>query len=366
MRGLYIHIPFCVKKYKYCDFLSFSGCMDKAEQYINAVEKEMERFAGETVDTVFIGGGTPTCLEPPLLERLLTAVNSIFKVSAGCEFSAEANPGTLTKEKLAVMKNGGVNRLSIGVQSFNDNELELLGRIHTAEEAARTVQAAQEYFDNINIDLMTAIPEQTMESLKYNLSKAAELGVSHISCYSLIIEDGTPLYRDYNEGKLNLPDEDTDRDMYAYLCGFLRENGYKKYEISNFAKPGFECRHNLKYWDCMEYIGVGAGAHSYIDGIRYENTRDFLGYIQGKTMVERQELSIDDMISEFMIMGLRKSAGVSKNEFRRRFGRDIREVYLPILKKFLDAGLLLENDKMIYLSDRGVDISNSVMCEFIL
>lgn len=247
MTGLYIHIPFCVQKCKYCDFTSYAGLEHLADKYIKALEDEMKQYRGEAIDTIFFGGGTPTALTEYQLSRLAEMCFRFFDVQKDYEFTAEANPGTLDDEKITAMLEGGINRISVGVQSFNDSELCAIGRIHNAETAYNTVYHLKKMgFNNISIDLMTALPLQTRESLKNTLKTAVSLPVTHISAYSLIIEDGTPLEREYSQGRLLLPDEDTDRHMYRDTVDSLKNNGFLQYEISNFARQGFECRHNVK------------------------------------------------------------------------------------------------------------------------
>lgn len=367
MKGLYIHIPFCIKKCKYCDFNSFSACENEKAAYINALILEMKRYQGECVDTVFIGGGTPTSLKAESLELLLKSIQSIFVLSKSCEFTVEANPKTLDENKLETLKKYGVNRLSIGVQSFLDNELLALGRVHTAKDAEETILLAKEYFDNVSIDLMCSIPYQTEESFRKNLEKAFSLAPSHISCYSLILEEGTPLYDENEKGNLVLPDEDTEREFYRIAVDEMEKHGYLQYEISNFAKVGFESRHNKKYWQCDEYIGVGLSAHSYLDGVRFSNTDDFSSYIKGNLESgEREVLSKEDKMSEFMFLGLRMMSGVSKTEFAKRFSEDMKKVFEKPLLKFKKLGMIVEKDDRICLSKDAISVSNQIMCEFIL
>lgn len=365
-RGLYIHIPFCARKCRYCDFTSFESG-DKAA-YLDALEKEMLEYRGSDVDTVFIGGGTPSILSADYLERLLYDVRTSFSVSSEAEFSVEINPGTLTADKISALKSGGVNRISVGVQSFNDAELKALGRIHSAETAVKSVlDLSSAGFDNINIDLMTSVPYQTYDTLMSTLKTAVSLPVTHISAYSLILEEGTPLYDDYANGKFIPVDDDTDRDNFSGLVDFLASNGFKRYEISNFAKDGFCCRHNIKYWKCGEYIGLGLAAHSYINGVRFFNTSAMEKYLNGEFHIKNQPpLSQNDMMSEFMMMGLRMTEGISEEDFLKRFGKSITEVYEKKLKNFLKCGLILHKEGKYYLSRRGLDVSNSIMCEFLL
>lgn len=367
MKGLYIHIPFCIKKCKYCDFNSFlAGCEDK-DTYLSALILEMAKYRGELVDTVFIGGGTPTSLSVEQLKMLLENVQENFVLTEDCEFTVEANPKTLDEDKLETLKKYGVNRLSIGVQSFNDVELLALGRVHTGREAEETVMLAKRYFDNISIDLMCAIPNQTKESFKKNLEKAFALGTQHISCYSLILEECTPLYDEYEKGNLVLPDENEEREIYDIAVAEMEKRGYLQYEISNFAKAGFESKHNKKYWQCDEYIGIGLSAHSYLDGVRFSNTDDFSSYIKGEFLSgEREVLSKEDKMSEFMFLGMRMTDGVSKTEFSKRFSKDLEKVFEKPLSKFKKMGMIEENDGRIYISKKAISVSNQIMCEFIL
>lgn len=363
-RGLYVHIPFCVRKCAYCDFVSFAHG-DK-NSYLDALFSELNSRRGEAVDSIFIGGGTPSCLTAAQMERLLSYINSCFKILPDCEWSVEANPKTLDADKLALMREAGVNRLSVGVQSFSDGELLRIGRIHNSFDALQTIDLARRAgFDNINIDLMSALPEQSYESFEKTLEAAVGLKPEHISCYSLILEEGTPLYEENERGGLVLPDEETERAMYALAQKKLAEAGYIQYEISNFAKPNRECRHNLKYWRCEEYIGAGLAAHSYIEGERFFNTSDLGEYLGGTHEKGRQRLTEDDKKAEFIIMALRLREGLSECEFRRRFGVDFYESYRDITDKFLKLGLMEKTLSGFRLTDEGICVSNSVMCEYV-
>lgn len=368
MRGLYVHIPFCVKKCKYCDFNSFCGSEQDKKAYLDALFCEMDRYSREKCDTVFIGGGTPTSLSAEEMQLLLKKINSTFDLSDKTEFTVEANPKTVDKHKLQTMLEYGVNRISFGVQSFCDGELSAIGRIHSAADAEQSFYLARDAgFKNISIDLMLAIPNQTPDSLAENIRIAAELSPEHISCYSLILEENTPLYDEYRRGIVTLPDDDMQREMYDLAVSRLAENGYRRYEISNFSKPGAESRHNIKYWQCREYIGVGLSAHSYMDGVRFSNTDSFSSYIKRDFEGgERNVLSDNDRMSEFMFMGLRMSEGISENEFFRRFGTDIYEIFGKPLLKFIKMGMLKEENGRIFLTDNAVEVSNQIMCEFIL
>lgn len=368
MQGLYVHIPFCVRKCRYCDFISFCGMADVHGDYIDVLGREMAQYAGSAIDTVFIGGGTPTVLEPAHLEKLLGLIGENFCLQPDTEFTIEANPKTLTKEKLAILRAGGVNRLSIGVQSFCDEELKMLGRIHSARDAYNTVQMAQDAgFSNINLDLMSALPEQTPEKFRYSLGQAVGLAPTHISCYSLILEEGTPLAKAYAAGEFRIPDEDTDRAMYELACAYLQEHGFGQYEISNFAKPGFACRHNLKYWECQPYIGIGVAAHGFDGALRRANTESLTEYLAGHGIGRIEDrLTVEDQMSEFMILGLRKIEGVSETEFFKRFQTSVDDVFGKTIQKFTAGGFLCREGGRVFLSRTGISVSNGVMCEFIL
>lgn len=365
MKGLYIHIPFCKQKCKYCDFTSYVGRENMTDKYIEALKNEAQAYKGEKVDTVFVGGGTPSILAPSQMKEVTKLCRDTFDMTKKCEFTTEANPNTLDDAKITAMLEGGINRISVGVQSFNDNELKKIGRIHDGEMAYNTICHLQKMgFSNINLDLMTVLPDQTMESLKNTLNTAVSLPVTHISAYSLIIEDGTPLEKEYSQGNLILPDDDTDREMYRYTVDFLTKNGFKQYEISNFARDGFECRHNIKYWTGEEYIGLGVSAHSYDGNSRYYNTSSINEYING-TPKEIIPLTGEDKISEFMITGLRMTKGINENIFKNRFGTEIKEKFGKELDKFINLGLMEYKDGNYVLTSKGIDISNSVLCEFV-
>lgn len=368
MPGVYIHIPFCVQKCRYCDFVSFCGDTAVMQTYLDALETEMEQYKNTAAETVFLGGGTPTCLPPAVLARLLELVQKNFRLAPEGEFSVEANPGTLTPEKLSILKDSGVNRLSIGVQSFQDDELQMLGRIHSAQTAQNTVYMAKNAgFSNINLDLMSGLPYQTAEKFQKTLEQAVALEPTHISCYSLIVEEGTPLAASYARGEFSLPDEEDDRAMYELACDFLERHGYRQYEISNFAKPGFACRHNLLYWDCQPYIGLGAAAHGFDGTVRTENTPDLAKYLRGEGIgAVEAVLSQADKISEFMMLGLRKTDGISETEFYQRFGMTVDAVFSKEISKFVAGGFLARADGKLALTRQGISVSNSILCEFII
>lgn len=365
MNGIYIHIPFCAWKCAYCDFVSFAGQENLTDAYLDALEREMRQYAGEKADTIFIGGGTPSILTAEQIKRLSEMVFENFDIVRDYEFTTEANPGTLDDTKITAMLTGGINRISVGVQSFNDDELKTIGRIHDAETAYNTIlNLKKSGFNDITIDLMTALPNQTMLSLKNTLKTAVSLPVTHISAYSLIIEDGTPLEKAYSAGKLKLPTEDEDREMYSYTIDFLSANGFIQYEISNFARQGYECRHNIKYWTFSPYIGLGVAAHSFDGNSRYYNTDDLQAYLSGS---EKQKIPLTqkDKISEFIITGLRMNRGISAEKFKQLFGEDIENIYGFELIKFMNLGLIKKDGDRYSLTRKGIDVSNSVLCEFV-
>ncbi len=364
MYGIYIHIPFCIKKCLYCDFASYTGKSHLYEQYLDSLIAEMKEYKNAKADSVFVGGGTPSVLSARLLEKLLYNVHDIFDLDKNSEISIEVNPKTLDSGKISVLKKY-VNRVSMGAQSFNDKELKAIGRIHSAKEAYESAALIRDNFENFNIDLMSSLPYQTAESFFKSLDTALSLSPAHISCYSLIVEENTPMYNMVQGGTVTLPDDDYDRDIYARLKDCLAQNEYERYEISNYAKSGFECVHNIKYWDTEEYLGFGAAAHSYAGGRRFFNSPDISEYMR-RTGGGEEILTRSDMISEFVFMGMRKTAGISKDEFRRRFSEDIYDVYADVLREKIEKGLIIENRDRLYLSDRGIDISNYVLCDFII
>lgn len=380
---LYIHIPFCARKCAYCDFLSFAvpertyrGYMDKL---IEEIYGQSLCFSDSSVTSIFLGGGTPSILSPDLIEELFAVIHQCFSIAEDAEITIEANPGTLTMEKLEVYRESGINRLSLGLQSADDQELKILGRIHTFDDFLKSYQRARQAgFTNISVDLMSALPGQDVHSWKNTLRKVTMLKPEHISAYSLIIEEGTPFYERYGEGEGNgmdwprLPDEDTDRRMYQMTKEILAAQGYDRYEISNYAKPGYACRHNIGYWTGVDYLGLGLGASSYIGGYRYRNVTDMREYlslnlhIAGRAARDIQELTMREKIEEFMFLGLRMMKGVSGNEFLLRFGRNMWKLYDPVLKRLEAQGLIRIEASRVRLTDRGIDVSNRVFCEFLL
>lgn len=390
--SLYIHIPFCVRKCGYCDFLSAPADEKARDRYVQALLMEIERYQGtETADrkikTLYIGGGTPSILSVNQLDCIIQKIKCTFNFCDDIEASMEMNPGTASKEKCRALYQMGINRLSIGLQSTNDKELNTLGRIHSYEDFINTYTWCREAgFQNINVDLMAALPNQTVESYTTGLRKIIRLAPEHISAYSLILEEGTPFYQKYNSGCYPLPDEEQERLMYRETEQILAQAGYERYEISNYAKKGYACRHNLVYWQGGDYLGLGLGSSSYMDGVRFHNTTDFDIYVnQGAYVEDREELSVQAKMEEFMFLGLRVMAGVSGTEFEKRFGKTMEGVYGDVLRKHEEEGLLQierkedrkeaaaaepakgkTNIEKVMLTTKGVDVSNYVFADFLL
>ena len=362
---LYIHIPFCVKKCRYCDFLSAPATPEERQEYVIKLCEKIRSYSDMAevylVKSVFIGGGTPSILETQQMQDIFGAIRSTFPMDMHAEITIEVNPGTVDKRKLMAYRTLGINRLSIGLQSTDDQELKMLGRIHTYQDFLDTYELARECgFDNINIDLMSGIPFQTLGGWEETLKKVAELGPEHISAYSLIIEEGTPFYEKYGEGeraearrKRELPDEDTERMMYQFTKNILWDYGYHRYEISNYAKEGYECQHNLGYWNRTEYLGIGTGAASLIDNHRWVEDG------------EVEVLTRENQIEETMFLGLRKMEGVSKKDFKETFGKNIEQIYPRVLGEMYQKKLLEDTGTHIRLTERGIDVSNYVMSEFL-
>lgn len=371
---LYLHMPFCVRKCAYCDFLSFPTDQETQNLYTRRLREDIDamgkKYGDIPVDTIFIGGGTPSVPDSALIVGIMEHVRKAFHVAEGAEISMEANPGTVTREKLTDYRRAGINRLSFGLQSANDRELKLLGRIHTWAEFLESFHLARECgFTNINIDLMSALPGQTRESWKDTLKRVTDLNPEHISAYSLIIEDGTPFGEKYGseEGRKLLPDEDSEREMYHETKRFLRDCGYERYEISNYAKPGRACRHNIGYWTGLAYLGLGLGASSYMDGCRFAVNSDMKQYLEEKPgmFTDVEKLTKKDMEEEFFYVGLRMTAGVSLPEFERRFGVSAKDVYPGLMEMFVEEKAAVFQGDRFVLTDYGLDVSNYIMAQFL-
>ena len=371
---LYLHMPFCVRKCAYCDFLSFPTDQETQNLYTRRLREDIDamgkKYGDIPVDTIFIGGGTPSVPDSALIVGIMEHVRKASHVAEGAEISMEANPGTVTREKLTDYRRAGINRLSFGLQSANDRELKLLGRIHTWAEFLESFHLARECgFTNINIDLMSALPGQTRESWKDTLKRVTDLNPEHISAYSLIIEDGTPFGEKYGseEGRKLLPDEDSEREMYHETKRFLRDCGYERYEISNYAKPGRACRHNIGYWTGLPYLGLGLGASSYMDGCRFAVNSDMKQYLEEKPgmFTDVEKLTKKDMEEEFFYVGLRMTAGVSLPEFERRFGVSAKDVYPGLMEMFVEEKAAVFQGDRFVLTDYGLDVSNYIMAQFL-
>ena len=371
---LYVHIPFCVKKCDYCDFLSAPAGRDTQEQYVQALLHEIQTEGGrrkEPVASVFIGGGTPSILEADLLETILKALYRCFYIEKEAEVTMEANPGTLTLEKLRICRENGVNRLSLGLQSPDDTELASLGRIHDYQQFLESYQMAREAgFHNVNVDLMFGLPGQTRDGWEKSLRTVAALNPEHISAYSLIIEEGTP----FAARNLALPDEDTEYQMYEDTARILGEYGFEQYEISNYARGGKACIHNIGYWTGVSYLGLGLGAASLMDGCRFTNTTSLERYTTASRKPDFPDnirkdlikLTRQEQMEEFMFLGLRLRSGISKAEFAKRFGIPIEEIYGDVIRRYKELALLQEENGRIFLSRHGIHVSNTVMADFLL
>lgn len=370
---LYIHIPFCKSKCRYCDFCSFRASEEVIRKYIEKLKEELlfwsKKLNESQLSTIFIGGGTPSYLKAEYIKDICDVVFQNFTVSSDAEITIEANPGTVDLKKLRTYKESGINRISFGLQSTIKEELSYLGRIHTYEEFLQSFSWAREAgFTNINVDLMSAIPKQTIKSYETNLRTIAKLSPEHISAYSLIIEEGTPFYEDDGLEEL-LPSEEEEVLMYQMTEKILKEYGYEKYEVSNYAKPGYESRHNLGYWSHIPYLGVGLNASSYLDKKRFENPSDMKEYLDihsfAKEYDKAEKLSIHEQMEEFMFLGLRKTKGISKKDFASCFSCSMASVYDKQIKEAMKQGFLKEDGDQIYLTPDGMLVSNQVLCEFL-
>lgn len=368
---LYVHIPFCVRKCQYCDFLSGPSDEETKDRYIEALLKEI-RAAEHTEDyeivSVFIGGGTPSALKAEAIASIMRTLQEQFFFCEDAEVTIEANPGTVDLEKLTIYRNVGINRLSLGLQSTDAEELKLLGRIHSYEEFLKSYEWAREAgFSNINIDLMFAIPGQTGEAWRQHLYQVAELNPEHISAYSLIIEEGTP----FAEQNLDLPDEDTEYQVYEDTAEILERYGYRQYEISNYAKQGYMCRHNAGYWQHREYLGFGLGASSLYRGMRFSNTRRMQEYLKESRNPDQIRkdvtvLSRNERIEEFMFLGFRMTEGISEKKFEENFDVRLMDVYGDILQKYEETGFVEHIETKWRLTRKGIHVSNHILADFLL
>jgi len=367
LKGLYIHIPFCIKKCNYCDFASYPSCISRADEYINALNGEMKKYKGEDIDTVYFGGGTPSLLKAKEISSIINSVFSNFNVSSDAEITIEANPCTVNKEKARQLMNMGFNRVSLGAQSFIDSELELLGRAHKVSDTIFAYDILTNAgFDNISLDLMYALFNQSLKSLSTSILQMLKLKPKHLSCYGLKIEDGTLFSLMQKSGEIKEKSDDEYADMYELICESFENAGYEQYELSNFSLPGFESKHNLKYWTCGEYIGLGLSASSYYNGKRYTNIPDFDKYLKTPQTIEEFELSTEDKMSEYMFLNLRLvNKGAVKKDFENTFNKKIEDVFSVAIKKHLKLGTLLDLGDRYVLSKKAYYISNSVLCDFV-
>lgn len=392
---LYLHIPFCVRKCEYCDFLSMPAGESTRGHYVSRLIEEIREKSnacrGYQVTSVFLGGGTPSLLSGRQVAGILEEVRENFSLSEDAEVTIECNPGTLDRDKLSLYRHAGINRLSIGLQSAKDQELALLGRIHTFAEFQRNYSLAREAgFENINIDLISALPGQTVGDWEYTLEKVLGLGPEHISAYSLIVEEGTPFYQKYGQDEAvrargghpqYLPEEEEERRMYQRAREMLASHGYRRYEISNYAREGRECRHNSGYWRGVPYLGLGLGSASFLGQMRFSNTSSLETYLNGEfpsleailggepRVLEEEgvmALNRERQMEEFMFLGLRMMEGVSKQAFRDRFSVELEEIYQNQLQKFQQQGLLAQGRGRVYLTEEGIAVSNYVLGGFLL
>ena len=371
--GVYVHIPFCKKKCDYCDFISYCNKDNLIEDYVQAVKAEIQsQNIKPEITTIYIGGGTPSYIDSKYIIEILEKIKE-KNVSSNAEITIEVNPGTVTKEKLEDYIKSGINRISIGLQTTNDELLKQIGRIHNFTQFLETYKLAKKVgFKNINVDLMLGLPNQRIKDLKESLEQIIKLKPKHISVYSLIVEDGTPIANKIEKGEMQLPDEELERNMYWFVKNTLELNGFIHYEISNFAKKGYEAKHNLNCWNQKEYIGIGASAHSYRDITRYSNTENIEEYIENvnngnfnRNKIIHEVQKEDDAKKEFMLLGLRKIKGVDINQFKNKFGDNPIYLFRNELKKLTDERLLMIDNNNIRLTNKGLDLANLVWEEFI-
>ncbi|MEN6450924.1 MAG: radical SAM family heme chaperone HemW [Thermoguttaceae bacterium] len=365
--GLYVHVPFCVSKCAYCDFASYAGREADIPRYVDAVVREITRRGDETghpkTDTVFLGGGTPSLLDEPQVTRILDALFQAFRLQPGAEITCECNPGTLTTPFAQALRTAGVNRLSLGAQARQSRLLRLIGRIHDWQQVVASVEIAHTAgFDNLNLDLMLGLPAQTAADWRETLAAAIALSPTHLSCYSLMVEEGTPICRDITAGKLVLPDEELDREMYELARQTLAEHGFQQYEISNFAREGYACRHNIGCWTRVPYLGFGCAAHSFFNECRTMNPSTLDAYLAGESP-KTERLSREKARFESMMLGLRMIRGVKDEEFLRMHGMSIREAFGEKLDKPISEGLLEWHEAGLRLTRRGMDLENTVLVD---
>ena len=376
-RAVYVHIPFCTNKCFYCDFNSYVVDGQPVDRYLDALEQELiqvsELHPPDVIDTIFVGGGTPTVLDPLQMKRLCAMIrNSFPNLSENYEWTMEANPGTTDREKLAAMLAGGVNRISFGAQSFDAEELQRIGRIHQPGDVIQSIANARaEGFQNLSVDLMFGLPNQTVQRFQENVERALSLDLPHYSVYSLKVEEHTLFHTLYERGQLPLPSEDEEVDMYRFLLNRMQQAGRIAYEVSNFAKVGFESKHNTTYWRNESYYGLGAGAHGYLRGKRHWNIKAVQGYIdaalRGLPIAEQTEISLQDAMEDFWMVGLRLRDGAKESDFRKQFDREAEDVFGSVLERLLQDGLLARRDDLdgYCLTERGLWLGNDVFARFL-
>ena len=373
--GIYIHIPFCKSKCYYCDFTSFPNKNDKVEEYIKCLLNEIIYNASKDyfVKTIYIGGGTPSFIDAKYISKIMKTIKQHYNIDENAEITIEANPGTVNEDKLKEYYQLGINRLSIGLQSANNDILKSIGRIHSYEQFERTINLAKRQgFNNINSDMIIGLPNQSLEDVTTTANKLISLGLQHISVYSLIVEENTKLDKLLNEGKIELPDEELERKMYWMVKKTLEEAGYIHYEISNFSRQGFQSKHNLDCWNQKEYLGFGVGASSYENDIRYSNVNCLEQYISNinnedieKNKIIEEIQNKEEKMNEYMMLGLRKIDGINIDDFENNFSEDPKEKYNKQIEKLKTAGLILYNPNAIKLTTKGIDLANLVWEEFV-
>ena len=369
--GIYIHTPFCLSKCPYCDFNSIVLNSDLVEKYVKSLIKEIQTFSSSqpermSVETIYFGGGTPSILRVSQLGGIMESIFDSFDVKPGVEISLEANPGTLTKEKVKKLRESGFNRVSLGVQSFRDEELKILGRAHTSIQALKSYKMLRGYFDNLSLDLIFGVPGQSLKTWRENLNKALKLKPEHLSVYSLTIEEDTPFYYLWKQGKLSLPDEEEVRKMYLESIKMLKAQGYRQYELSNFARKGFECQHNLRYWEGKEYISFGAGAHSYFEGVRWGNVKDVKKYIEGckkgfSIIDFQEELTLSQKINEFILLGLRMTDGIDLKRLKEDLNFDLEKEKKAEISGLIKEGFLKRGKNNLRLIKKGILVADSII-----
>ncbi|HEL0009206.1 TPA: oxygen-independent coproporphyrinogen III oxidase [Streptococcus equi subsp. zooepidemicus] len=367
----YVHIPFCTQICYYCDFSKVFIKNQPVDAYLEALIKEFESYQINSLKTLYIGGGTPTAITAKQLDYLLSHLQQHLQLDQLEEFTIEANPGDLTEDKIAVLRKSAVNRISLGVQTFNDKQLKQIGRSHTEAQIYATIASLKEAgFQNISIDLIYALPGQTMQQVKENVAKALSLDIPHLSLYSLILEHHTVFMNKMRRGKLQLPTEDLEAEMFEYIISEMEANGFEHYEISNFTKPGFESRHNLMYWNNDEYFGCGAGASGYLNGIRYRNRVPIQHYLKavadGNARLSEEVLTKEEMMEEELFLGLRKKSGVSVSRFQEKFGLSFESRYGSVVRELQAQGLLVKDKDFVRMTKKGLFLGDSVAEKFIL